>query len=85
MRKFLAVLAFLACGQAWADGGSIPSGGIEQMEVQRLNVAGLGRIDYLRLFEAVSEPGDTTSITTVGPVATWSAGALGPQSTMTSG
>lgn len=59
MRKFLAVLAFLACGQAWADGGSIPSGGIEQMEVQRLNVAGLGRIDYLRLFEAVSEPGES--------------------------
>jgi len=30
VRKFLAVLAFLlACGQAWAHGGSIPKGGIE--------------------------------------------------------
>lgn len=30
MRKFLGVLAFLACGQAWAGGGSIPEGGIER-------------------------------------------------------
>lgn len=33
MRTFLAVLAFLACGPAWADGGSIPKAGIEQQQV----------------------------------------------------
>lgn len=59
MNKFLAVLAFLACGQAWAHGGSTSEGGIEPEQVQRINVAGLGRIEYLRLFEATSEPGET--------------------------
>ena len=59
MRKFLAVLAFLACGQVWAEGGSTPNGGIEPGEVQRLNVPGIGRLDYQRLFEAVSEPGES--------------------------
>ena len=33
MRKFLAVLALLACGQALADDGSIPESGIEQQTV----------------------------------------------------
>ena len=59
MRKFLAVVAFLACGPAFANGGSIPPSGIEPGEVQRLQVPGIGRLDYQRLFEAVSEPGET--------------------------
>ncbi|MBN8224822.1 MAG: hypothetical protein J0L89_08405 [Xanthomonadales bacterium] len=59
MRKFLAVLAFLACGQAWANGGSIPPSGIEPGEVQRLQVPGIGRLDYQRLFEALSDPGES--------------------------
>jgi len=59
VRKFLAVVAFLACGPAFANGGSIPPSGIEPGEVQRLQVPGIGRLDYQRLFEAVSEPGET--------------------------
>lgn len=57
--KFLAlvaVLALMVC-QAKAygqDGGSIPPSGIKRVEVP-----GLGTIDYLRLFEAVSEPGES--------------------------
>ena len=33
MRTFLAVVAFLACGQVWAEGRSIPDAGIEQQAV----------------------------------------------------
>lgn len=58
MRKFLAVLALLACGSAWADGGSIPKHGTEPGEVERIQVHGMGAIDYQRLFEEVSEPGE---------------------------
>ncbi|MDF9442977.1 hypothetical protein EM864_14640 [Stenotrophomonas acidaminiphila] len=59
MRKFLAVLAFLACGPTWADGGSIPNDGTEPGEVEMIQVQGVGAIDYQRLFEEVSEPGET--------------------------
>ncbi|KAF1704968.1 hypothetical protein [Pseudoxanthomonas kaohsiungensis] len=59
MRKFLALVVMLACGQAWAGSGSMEVGGTQPAEVQRVVVAGLGSIDYQPLFEAVSEPGET--------------------------
>ncbi|HHC8922789.1 TPA: hypothetical protein ACN3MR_004284 [Stenotrophomonas maltophilia] len=69
MRKFLAVVAFLACGHAWADGGSIPESGIEPGEVQQVQAKGIGRLAYQRLFEAVSLPGESldTFAKRVGP------------------
>lgn len=69
MRKFLALVAFLACGPAWAESGSIPEGGIELGEIQRVQVAGIGRLDYQRLFEAVSEPGESLDVfvSRIGP------------------
>ncbi|HFT7412125.1 TPA: hypothetical protein ACOD9X_004534 [Stenotrophomonas maltophilia] len=61
--KLLAVVALVAGGSAWAhDDGPV---GVNELET----VPGVGRVGYQRLFEAVSEPGESLDgfVLRIGP------------------
>lgn len=59
MRIAAAVVLLAVAGWAQADGGSIPESGIELGPVEQVQVEGIGRIPYQRLFEVASEPGES--------------------------
>lgn len=66
------VLGLAVAGAAYGGelgGGSIPETGVEPGPVEQISVPGLGRVPYQRLFEVVSEPGESldTFAARIGP------------------